>query len=150
MISTLITLMTLLSIGVSQHITEETVTTSPVIVEETESCETPQDIDTIYDYPIDTLQEIQKTHFDIIRLDRLLDKELDKLKGIIEKGLTDDEFSLDDAKQILGWREVQNMYNYKSDKEIERKSWSWEGGHGKRLERFLDQGPSVWFLRLFQ
>ena len=143
MISTLITFMALLSIGVSQHITEK------IIMEETESCETPQDIDTIYDYPIDTLQEIQKTHFDIIRLDRLLDKELDKLKDIIEEGINNEEFSLDDAKQILGWREVQNMYNYKSDKEIERKSWSWEGSRVKRLERFLDQGPSGWFLRLF-
>jgi len=118
------------------------------LVDEDE-CETSNIVDTLYDFPLDTLQDIQKIHFDIIRIDRHLDRELNNLMKMIEKGLKEEEFSLEDAKQILGWREVQKMYNYKFDKEIDRKTWSWEGSPVMRFGRFMGEGPKGWFSGLY-
>jgi len=144
-----------LLIAVSRTVTAYTAPPPSHLVEKTidlvdeEECETHNNVDTLYDFPLDTLQDIQKLHFDIIRIDRHLDRELNNLMKMIEKGLKEEEFSLEDAKKILGWREVQKMYNYKFDKEIDRKTWSWEGSPGMRFGRFMGEGPKGWFSGLY-
>ena len=93
----------------------------------------------------DALQTIQDDHFEIIKLDNLLAKELSLLSEKIEKAIKSEDITLEDAKRVLGWREVQTLFKNQYEKDQSRLEWEWEGSWGSKTRRVLNGGPSQWF-----
>ena len=93
----------------------------------------------------DALHSIQDDHFEIIKLDNLMAKKLSHLSEMIENAIKSEDITLEDAKRVLGWREVQTLFKNQYEKDQSRLEWEWEGSWGTKASRVLNGGPSQWF-----
>lgn len=123
---------------------------SKINVKENESSElVPEPIMDENDFPElngeDALHSIQDDHFEIIKLDNLLAKKLSHLSERIENAIKSEDITLEDAKRVLGWREVQTLFKHQYEKDQDRLEWEWEGSWGAKTRRVLNGGPSHWF-----
>lgn len=91
------------------------------------------------------LQQIQDDHFEIIKIENLLAKKLTQLSKKLEKAIESNDITLEDAKKVLGWREVQTLFKHQYEKEKDRSDWVWEGSWGAKTRRLLNGGPHQWF-----
>ena len=66
-------------------------------------------------------------------------------KQKIEKAIKSEDITLEDAKRVLGWREVQTLFKHQYEKDQARLEWEWEGSWGAKTRRVLNGGPSQWF-----
>jgi len=91
------------------------------------------------------LQEIQKDHLEIIKLNNILERKIYDLGDSMVKVIKEKKVDLEDTKKILGWREVQDLIKDHYKRENVRKSWSWQGSWGSKFKRYIDGGTSSWF-----
>ena len=120
---------------------------SKINVKENESSElVPEPIMDENDFPElngeDALHSIQDDHFEIIKLDNLLAEKLSHLSERIENAIKSEDITLEDAKRVLGWREVQTLFKHQYEKDQDRLEWEWEGSWGAKTRRVLNGGPS--------
>ena len=91
------------------------------------------------------LQEIQKEHLEIIKLNNMLERKIYDLGDSMEKVIKEKKVDLEDTKKILGWREVQDLIKDHYKRENVRKSWAWQGSWRSKFKRYIDGGTSSWF-----
>jgi len=93
---------------------------------------------------LESIQEIQDYHLDIIRLDNVLDHKLSQLEKKIESGIENGYFTIEEAKRVLGWREVQTLFHHQYEKGVSRKEWDWQGSWKAKFKRTINGGPLEW------
>ena len=80
---------------------------------------------------------IQEEFLQIIHLENELEENIARLKERLNIAIKNKDITLKKAKSLLGWREVQDMFNIQHQKEIERDNWEWNTDWKTRLKHYI-------------